>query len=99
MKRLEELRVGEAAAWRREREGNVREKEAASSRITTLIRELELKTQAEARFNLERKSWAERVERIEKVAADAKSDAKSAGEFRGFSWNVYYLILDAKSAG
>jgi hypothetical protein len=35
---------------------------------------------AQARFNLERKSWAERVERIEKIAADAKQDAKNAGD-------------------
>jgi hypothetical protein len=34
----------------------------------------------QARFNLERKSWAERVERIEKIAADAKQDAKNAGD-------------------
>eukprot|EP00281_Chroomonas_sp_CCMP1168_P022395 CAMPEP_0206225426 /NCGR_PEP_ID=MMETSP0047_2-20121206/7541_1 /ASSEMBLY_ACC=CAM_ASM_000192 /TAXON_ID=195065 /ORGANISM="Chroomonas mesostigmatica_cf, Strain CCMP1168" /LENGTH=372 /DNA_ID=CAMNT_0053648425 /DNA_START=320 /DNA_END=1435 /DNA_ORIENTATION=+ len=80
VRRLEELRVSEAAAWRKEREQVVRDKEAASARITALIRELELKSQAEARFNLERKSWAERVERIEKIASDSKLDAKNAGE-------------------
>lgn len=44
------------------------------------MRELDVKAQAEARFDMERKSWAERVERIEKIAADAKEDAKSAGD-------------------
>ncbi len=47
VKRLEELRVSEAASWRKEREQNLREKEAASNRITALIRELELKSQTE----------------------------------------------------
>lgn len=34
----------------------------------------------QARFNLERKSWAERVERIEKISSDSKQDAKNAGD-------------------
>ena len=50
----------------------MRDKEASSARITSLMRELDVKAQAEARFDMERKSWAERVERIEKIASDAK---------------------------
>ena len=79
-RRLEELRATEVAAWRKERDAVLKEKEATSARITGLMRELDVKAQAEARFDLERKSWAERVERIEKIASDAKEDAKSAGE-------------------
>jgi len=79
-RRLEELRASEVTAWRKERDAVVRDKEASSARITGLMRELDLKAQAEARFDMERKSWAERVERIEKIAADAKEDAKSAGD-------------------
>ena len=79
-RRLEELRTSEVAAWRKEREAVVRDKEASAAQITNLMRELEVKAQAEARFDMERKSWAERVERIEKIASDAKEDAKSAGD-------------------
>jgi predicted nucleic acid-binding Zn-ribbon protein len=79
-RRLEELRASEVSAWRKERETVLRDKEAMSARITALMRELDVKAQAEARFDMERKSWAERVERIEKIAADAKEDAKSAGD-------------------
>ena len=79
-RRLEELRASEVGAWRKERESVVRAKEESSARITALMRELDVKAQAEARFDMERKSWAERVERIEKIAGDAKEDAKSAGD-------------------
>ena len=79
-RRLEELRASEVSAWRKERDSVVRDKEASSARITALMRELDVKAQAEARFDMERKSWAERVERIEKIASDAKEDAKSAGD-------------------
>jgi len=80
IRRLEEARAAEAASWRKEREAHVRDKEAGAARTTSLMRELDLKAQAEARFGMERKAWAERVERIEKIAQDAKEDARGAGE-------------------
>ena len=34
----------------------------------------------QARFNLEKKSWAERIERLEKIKENAREDAESAGQ-------------------
>ena len=76
------------SGWRKERDAVVRDKEASSARITALMRELDVKAQVEARFDLERKSWAERVERIEKIASDAKEDAKSAGDEVSISGHI-----------
>uniref|UniRef100_A0A6U6DUR8 Uncharacterized protein n=1 Tax=Guillardia theta TaxID=55529 RepID=A0A6U6DUR8_GUITH len=80
IKRFEESRAVEMQALRKEREESNRDKEAASTRITALLRELDLKAQSEARFNLEKKSWAERIERLEKIKENAREDAESAGQ-------------------